>query len=117
MIDADLQEALKLTVSFADKRWRASRASVNAFAARYYLYRGNYTEAEKCANMALGEFSELVDYTTISRYLYRTYSVPTSDGQISLFPVYILIRISIHQNRNWNGKNNTRQKLKMKQVI
>ena len=88
LIDADLQEALKLTVSFADKRWRASRASVNAFAARYYLYRGNYTEAEKCANMALGEFSELVDYTTISRYLYRTYSVPTSDGQISLFPVY-----------------------------
>ena len=87
-IEADLKEALKLDVPFENRRWRASRASVNAFAARYYLYRGNYTEAERCADVALGELDDLIDYTTIGRYLYNTYEIKCSDGQIREQEVY-----------------------------
>lgn len=87
-IEADLKEALKLDVPFENRRWRASRASVNAFAARYYLYRGNYTEAEKCTDVALGEMDDLIDYTTIGNYLFRVYEIKGSDGQTRKQEVY-----------------------------
>lgn len=87
-IDADLTEALKITTPFSGQRWRASRASVNAFAARYYLYRGNYTEAEKYANTALEEYDELIDYSTLGTYLYRTYQIPTTNGGTRNMEVY-----------------------------
>jgi len=87
-IESDLQEALTINTPFSGRRWRASRASVNAFAARYYLYRGNYQEAEKCANVALQEFSELIDYTTIGRYLFRTYDIIGENGQTWKQDVY-----------------------------
>jgi len=67
MIDADLQEALKITAPLKgnDGRrrvWRATTASVNAFAARYYLYRGDLASAKSYAEKALAEYSTLSDY-------------------------------------------------------
>lgn len=60
-IEADLQEALKLDVPHA-QNWRASTAAVHAFAARYYLYRGDFDKAEQYANSALGGYSQMLDY-------------------------------------------------------
>lgn len=103
LIESDLKEALKISVPFAGKRWRASRASVNALAARYYLYRGNYTEAEKYANLALKEFGELIDYTTIGTYLYNTYNVSLGNGGERQQEVYYpnTFRNTEAQDLNW----------------
>lgn len=68
LIESDLQEALKtnlpLIQSGVVRNWRANVAAVNTFAARYYLHRGNYTEAEKYASISLNAYSDLVDYNT-----------------------------------------------------
>ncbi|TWF38973.1 SusD-like starch-binding protein associating with outer membrane [Chitinophaga polysaccharea] len=72
LIESDLAEALKTPVSLTGggtpRHWRASKAGVNGFAARYYLNRNNYTEALKYANAALTEYSQLVDYNTEMKY-------------------------------------------------
>lgn len=72
LIESDLAEALKtpvaLTAGGTPRHWRASKAGVNGFAARYYLNRNNYTEALKYANAALAEYSQLVDYNTEMKY-------------------------------------------------
>lgn len=72
LIEADLTEALKTPVTLAGsgkpRHWRASRAGVNGFAARYYLNRNNYSKALEHANSALGEYNTLVDYNTEMRY-------------------------------------------------
>lgn len=78
-IDADLQEALKITVPFkgANDRnltWRATTASVNAFAARYYLYRGDLAQAESYAKKALAEYSTLGNYNETMSYAQSTLS-------------------------------------------
>jgi hypothetical protein len=71
-IEADLAEALKipitLTQSGKPRHWRASKAGVNAFAARYYLNSNNNAKALEYANAALAEYSTLVDYNTEMRY-------------------------------------------------
>jgi hypothetical protein len=75
-IEADLQEALKinkpLVVGGRPEHWRSSTAAVNGFAARYYLNRNNYTEALKYANLALNEYSTLVDYNNPTEMYYGT---------------------------------------------
>ena len=73
LIEADLTEALKLTtklemVNNKYKSWRASKAAVNAFAARYYLNRNDYTKALNYANTALQEHSVMMDYNVDMRY-------------------------------------------------
>jgi len=72
LIEADLAEALKTTVSITQtgkvRSWRASKASVNAFAARYYLNRNNYAKAIEHANAALADYNVLVDYNSEMRY-------------------------------------------------
>lgn len=70
-IEADVQEALKITVPLKgndgrNRVWRATTASVNAFAARYYLYRGDLTLAKSYAEKALSEYNTLWDYNTMS---------------------------------------------------
>lgn len=71
-IEADLAEALKISVTLTQsgrpRHWRASKAGVNAFAARYYLNRNNNAKAIEYANAALAEYSTLVDYNTEMRY-------------------------------------------------
>lgn len=92
-IEADLQEALKinkpLVVGSRPEHWRANTAAVNGFAARYYLNRNNYTEALKYANLALGEYSTLVDYNSPAEMYYgtsATYSVTGGPSYVAQFP-------------------------------
>lgn len=72
LIESDLAEALKTTVPLVQsgkpRHWRASKAGVNGFAARYYLHRNNYGKALEHANAALSEYSTLVDYNTQMKY-------------------------------------------------
>jgi len=72
LIEADLAEALKtplsLTQSGKPRHWRASKAGVNAFAARYYLNRNNNAKAIEYANAALADYNVLVDYNTEMKY-------------------------------------------------
>lgn len=70
-IESDLAEALKINVPLVQngkpRHWRANKAAVNGFAARYYLNRFNYTKALEHANASLAEYSTLVDYNTEMR--------------------------------------------------
>lgn len=73
LIESDLQEALTLTnkmdyVNNKYKSWRGSKASANAFAARFYLTQGDYPKALEHANVALQEHGVLIDYNTEMRY-------------------------------------------------
>jgi starch-binding outer membrane protein, SusD/RagB family len=72
LIESDLAEALKTPVLLVQngkaRHWRASKAGVNGFAARYYLSLNNYGKALEHANAALAEYSTLVDYNTEMRY-------------------------------------------------
>jgi len=71
-IEADLTEAMAVRLPLIQngkpRHWRANTAAVNGFAARYYLARNQYTDALKYANLALQEYSTLVDYNTQMRY-------------------------------------------------
>ncbi|MCK0132149.1 RagB/SusD family nutrient uptake outer membrane protein [Flavobacteriaceae bacterium F08102] len=72
-IEADLQEAFKLTASFdqvnnLNHSWRASTAAVNSFAARYYLSLNDYEKAQTYAQKALDEYDGLRNYNTDMRY-------------------------------------------------
>lgn len=72
LIEADLAEALRTTVSLTQsgrsRHWRASKESVHAFAARYYLHQNNYAKAIEHADATLKDYSTLVDYNTEMRY-------------------------------------------------
>ena len=65
-LDNEVEEALKITKPFDNKgthiNYRGSTASVRSFAARYYLYKGDYENAAKYAKMALDEYSVLKDF-------------------------------------------------------
>lgn len=73
LIENDLNEALKTNVSLYKsdgkiRAWRANIGAVNAFAARYWLMRGDYTKAQQYAEKALAINSQLVDYNTEMGY-------------------------------------------------
>lgn len=92
-IESDLQEALKinkpLVVGGKPEHWRSSTAAVNGFAARYYLNRNNYTEALKYANLALAEYSTLVDYNNPAEMYYgtsATFSVTGGPSYVCQYP-------------------------------
>jgi tetratricopeptide (TPR) repeat protein len=73
LIENDLTEALKTNVSLyrSDgkiRTWRANVGAVNAFAARYWLMRGDYTKAQQYAEKALAINSQLIDYNTEMGY-------------------------------------------------
>lgn len=72
-IEKDLEEALKITndmkiVNNKYTSWRANRAAVNGFAARYWLNRNNYIKALEYANTALTSHNVLVNYNVDMRY-------------------------------------------------
>lgn len=87
-IESDIKEALKIKRTDLNRRWRASLPAVQAFAARFYLFKHNYDEAIKYANLALGANNQLVDYNTEMRYASRT--VSTSKGQLYVPYLYYL---------------------------
>lgn len=72
LIESDLAEALRTPVSLTQsgraRHWRSSKEAVNAFAARYYLHRNNYSKAIEHADATLKDYSSLVDYNTEMRY-------------------------------------------------
>lgn len=67
-IASDLNEAMKITTSLEkngkNKIWRASKPAVNAFAARFWLHRGEYAKAQQYAEAALTDYDVLVDYNS-----------------------------------------------------
>lgn len=72
-IEADLEEALKISRSFGtvndlNRSWRASTAAVNGFAARYYLSLNDYVNAQLYAQNALDEYDVLRNYNTDMRF-------------------------------------------------
>lgn len=97
-IDGDIQEALKITVPFevagTNRVWRATTASVNAFAARYYLYRGDYTNAKSYAQKALQEYNTLRDLNNY-RFSGTVETYETNEGTITVYyPLGLDERIS-----------------------
>lgn len=90
MMDADLEDALKLNVALnasgmgANSKNRATTAGVNAFAARYYLAKHDYVNAEKYADEALALYGEdkLMDFTAWLTQAGGGYSPITKPGSI-----------------------------------
>lgn len=72
-IEADLVEGLKLDVPYEGRVWRASTGAVKAFAARYYLYVGDFVKAGQYADEALQEYSGMIDYAS------TFYDTPSGD--------------------------------------
>lgn len=74
-IDADIQEALKSEVPLVTdgtrRVWRGTRTAIYAFAARYYLYRGNMESALKYAQAALDDYNTIKDFNTMDYYWYQ----------------------------------------------
>src|SRR6218665_1757604 len=71
-IEADLVAALKIkrplqTVNGLKRTWRASTVAVKGFAARFYLAKNDYTNAQLYAEQALAEQSFLRNYNTEMR--------------------------------------------------
>jgi hypothetical protein len=75
LIESDIEEALKIEVPLLKdgrvRHWRGNTGAVNAFAARYWLGRNDYSKALEYANNALGLYSDLVDYNTEMHYSER----------------------------------------------
>lgn len=101
-IDAELQEALKITKPFIRKdgkhvTWRGSTGAVKAFAARYYLYRADYENAKKYAQAALSEFDEFIDYNDPNEISYNSYSraVTLTDTQETVRIYYTNIWVQL----------------------
>jgi hypothetical protein len=71
-IESDLSEALKIEVPLVQggkaRHWRASKAGVNGFAARYWLNRLDYAKAKQYADAALADYNTMVDYNTQMSY-------------------------------------------------
>ncbi|MGE0076682.1 MAG: RagB/SusD family nutrient uptake outer membrane protein [Bacteroidales bacterium] len=64
-IEEDINEALKVTTSAKSKRnWRGNIAAANGLAARFYLIKGDYSQALQYANAALDDYDELVNYNS-----------------------------------------------------
>lgn len=106
-IDADLQEALKITVPLKkdgrNRVWRATTASVNAFAARYYLYRGDLTQAKTYAEKALSEYSTLGDYNETMSF---SQSPLSYDINSSTNPEKITVQLPIGYDVRLSGAAN-----------
>jgi tetratricopeptide (TPR) repeat protein len=81
-IEADLNEALKITTPLIRqsdgvlRSWRGNKTGVKAFAARFYLYQGDYAKALDYATQTLAEYSTLVDYNLNSKNGGMTYGLP-----------------------------------------
>ena len=64
-IEKELRESIEL-IPDGTENWKITRKAAYAFAARFYLMLGNYSEAKKYAELALKRNSSLVDYTKLT---------------------------------------------------
>lgn len=96
-IESDLQAALSgITVPLVSggKRrvWRGTTAAVHAFAARYYLYRGDYANALAQVEAVLEETSTLKDYNDPAQMSYfprpDEYEINATTGTKETVEVY-----------------------------
>lgn len=88
-IERDLTEALKITndmkiVNNKYTSWRANKAAVNGFAARYWLNRNDYTKALGYANTALESHDVLVDYNKDMRYSEKKVEVKVNGQNVEI---------------------------------
>jgi hypothetical protein len=71
-IESDIEEALKLNNSIVQngkvRHWRGNKAAANALAAKYWLGRNDYAQAQSYAQAALDEYNHLADYNVDMRY-------------------------------------------------
>lgn len=72
-IASDLEKALEIDEPFGEvsginRTWRASKAAVYAFAARYYLVLNDYVNAQSYAEKALAAYNHLRNYNTDMRW-------------------------------------------------
>lgn len=84
-IESCLEEALKIDrpleiVNNKYRSWRASKPAVYAFAARYWLVRGDYKRAIDYSNEALKDHSVMIDYNTDMRYSANDYPITINAG-------------------------------------
>ena len=91
-IEKDLAVALTINndmtiVNNKYTSWRANKAAVNGFAARYYLNRNNYELAQKHAEAALESHNLLVNYNTEMRYSSKKSEVTVNGEKVEIkFP-------------------------------
>ena len=66
-IESDIKEASKTEYAKVDPKlpWRVSKAAIDAFLSRYYLYRGDYAKAITYTDNAMGQGPELKDFNTL----------------------------------------------------
>lgn len=79
-IEEDFVSALDATITdCTDAPWRYSLPAVQAFAARFYLYTGDYENAEKYSKLALEAHSELENFEDVMYDNGELYSYKGSD--------------------------------------
>lgn len=76
-IENEIAEALKITKPLVNgagtlQNWRGTTASAKAFAARFYLYMGDYAKAGQYAGEVLAEYSTLKDFNDPAEMYYST---------------------------------------------
>jgi tetratricopeptide (TPR) repeat protein len=82
-IEADLQMALNIKKTDLDSPWRCSLPAVEAFAARFYLYLGQYDKALGYANKALEANNRLVSFESV---MYQNGQLYNYAGSGALYP-------------------------------
>jgi tetratricopeptide (TPR) repeat protein len=93
-IEADLEIALGITndmtvVNNKYTSWRANKAAVNGFAARYWLNRGDYDKAYQYAKTALESHGDLVNYNTEMHYSTNpSYATINGNQQVEILYPY-----------------------------
>jgi tetratricopeptide (TPR) repeat protein len=106
-IESDISEALKIDVEDFTNTWRISKATVNAFLSRYYMFKGEYEKAVEAADYALSHSgaASLVDYNTLKAgtsypsydpplTFCETYSYVESSPTLFNWPEFYYIRIN-----------------------
>lgn len=106
-IEENLEAALGITndmtiVNNKYTHWRANKAAVNGFAARYWLQREDYTKAYNYASTALESHNVLVNYNTDMRYSSNP-SYATVNGQRVeiLYPYTHDNQIDLNDRMEW----------------
>lgn len=93
-VEKDIQEALKFDVNLTERTgvgspYRVTSPAVNALAARFYLIKQDYANAEKYAKAALSLYGEgnILDYNAIGYSSFSEKSTIVIDGKEVAFEV------------------------------
>lgn len=81
-IERDLKESMD-AIPEGNEKWRVTKKAVYAFAARFYLMVGNYSEAKKYAKWAIERNNTLIDYTK-----FTTKPIQVNNGTLNIIPFF-----------------------------